>query len=164
MMELAAKTAPKTKGEDFVLTRVLSGNELTRLAEAMIKFGVEKKKGLFDRDAANVAASQAVVLIGLKDAAAAGLNCGACGYGNCAELKAAKPVDGEFRGPLCAYRHLDMGIAIGSAVKTAQVFNVDNRVMYRVGAGARWMGLVDWDYVMGIPLSAGAKSPFFDRN
>ncbi len=163
MMELAAKTAPKTKGEDFVRTTVLTGTELADLAEAMVKFGVEKKKAMFDRDAANVAASEAVVLIGVKDAAAAGLNCGACGYGNCAELKAAKAVDGEFKGPICAYRHLDMGIAIGSAVKTAQAFNVDNRVMYRVGAGARWLGLVDWDYVMGIPLSASGKSPFFDR-
>ncbi len=163
MMELAAKTAPKTKGEDFIKTRVLSGNELSELAAAMVKFGVERKKGNFDRDAAGVAASQAVVLIGAKDAATAGLNCGACGFGSCAELKAAPPVDGEFRGPICAYRHLDMGIAIGSAVKTAQMFNVDNRVMYRTGAAARAMGLVDWDYVMGIPLSAGAKNIFFDR-
>jgi uncharacterized ferredoxin-like protein len=33
---------------------------------------------------------------------------------------------GLFRGPLCAYRLLDIGIAIGSAEKTASLLNVDN--------------------------------------
>lgn len=163
LMELAARTAPKTKGEDFVQVMIVSGDKLRELSEGMIKFGVAKKKARFDRDGGNVAASSAVLLIGLKDAVAAGLNCGACGFANCEALKAAPVVDTEFKGPICAYRHTDLGIAIGSAVKTAQIFNVDNRVMYRVGAAARWMGLVDWDYVLGIPLSATGKSPFFDR-
>jgi uncharacterized ferredoxin-like protein len=35
--------------------------------------------------------------------------------------------------------------------------------MYRVGAAARDMGLVDWDFVLGIPLSATGKNIFFDR-
>ena len=39
MMELAARTAPKTKGEDFVLTKTISGEEIPRLAEAMLVFG-----------------------------------------------------------------------------------------------------------------------------
>jgi uncharacterized ferredoxin-like protein len=162
-MELAARTAPKTKGEDFVQVKIVSGDKLRELADGMVKFGIEKKKARFDRDGGNVAASNAVLLIGLKDALAAGLDCGACGFPNCEAFKAARPVDTEFKGPICAYRHIDLGIAIGSAVKTAQIFNVDNRVMYRVGAAARWMGLVDWDYVLGIPLSATGKSPFFDR-
>jgi uncharacterized ferredoxin-like protein len=56
-----------------------------------------------------------------------------------------------------------MGIALGSAVKTAQMFNVDNRIMYRIGVAARWAGMVDWDYVMGIPLASTGKNIFFDR-
>jgi uncharacterized ferredoxin-like protein len=35
--------------------------------------------------------------------------------------------------------------------------------MYRIGAVARYMGLVDWDYVMGVPLSVTAKSIYYDR-
>jgi len=163
LMELAARTAPKTKGEDFIKIRILKGEEIQILSQGMMKFGAEKKKGNFDRDGANVAASRAVVLIGLKDAIAAGLNCGACGFATCTELKSAKPVDGEFKGPVCAYRHLDMGIALGSAAKTAQMFNADNRIMYRIGAAARWIGLIDWDFAMGIPLSAGGKNIYFDR-
>jgi uncharacterized ferredoxin-like protein len=64
---------------------------------------------------------------------------------------------------VCAYRLLDMGIALGSAVKVASLLNVDNRIMYRIGAAARGMKLVDWDFIMGIPLSVTAKSPYFDR-
>jgi uncharacterized ferredoxin-like protein len=56
-----------------------------------------------------------------------------------------------------------MGIAIGSAVKTASLHNADNRIMYRLGVVAREAGLVDWDFVMGIPLSATGKNIFFDR-
>ncbi|OGC94747.1 MAG: hypothetical protein A2W25_15950 [candidate division Zixibacteria bacterium RBG_16_53_22] len=163
MMELAARTAPKTRGDDFIMVKILRGEILKRLADSMVDFGQQKGKGNFDRDGANVAAPQALVLIGLKDAATAGLNCGACGFSSCQELEAASKVDIEFAGPLCSYRHLDLGIALGSAARTAQLFNVDNRIMYRVGAAARHMGLVDWEFVMGIPLSASGKNIFFDR-
>jgi len=59
---------------------------------------------------------------------------------------------------------LDMGIALGSAVKIAGLMNVDNRIMYRIGVVAREMKLVDADFVMGIPLSATGKSIYFDRS
>jgi uncharacterized ferredoxin-like protein len=164
LMELAARTAPKTKGEDFVKTMIISGDGLRELSEAMIKFGISRdKRSGFDRDGGNVAASNAVLLIGIKDATTAGLDCGACGFANCDTLKAEPATDGDFKGPVCAYRHIDMGIAVGSAVKTAQMLNVDNRVMYRVGVAARRAGIVDWDFVLGIPLAAAGKSPFFDR-
>jgi uncharacterized ferredoxin-like protein len=92
-----------------------------------------------------------------------GLDCGACGYANCNELTNAAKTNADFNGPLCMFRHLDFGIALGSAVKTAQLMNVDNRIMYRIGVVARDSGLVDWDVVMGIPLSATGKNIYFDR-
>lgn len=163
MMEIAARTAPKSRGEDFVGVEIVSGQRLKALANAMLKFGKEKNKEKFDRDGKNVQDSIAVVLIGIKDATSISLDCGACGYDNCAAFKKARKHEGEFKGPICAYRLLDMGIALGSAAKTAQMFNVDNRIMYRIGVAARWMGMVDWDYVMGIPLAAAGKNIFFDR-
>jgi uncharacterized ferredoxin-like protein len=56
-----------------------------------------------------------------------------------------------------------MGIALGCGGKTASTLNVDNRIMYRAGVVARKMNLVDWDFVMGIPLSVSGKNIFFDR-
>lgn len=162
LMEIAARTAPKSAGQDFVVTRVLEGEALKKLADEMIKFGTRTGKKNFDRDARNVAASEAVVLIGLKNAQSLNLNCSACGKESCSEL-IINSNEGEFRGPQCAFRLLDMGIALGSAAKMASMLNVDNRIMYRAGVVAREMGLIDADFVMGIPLAATGKSIFFDR-
>jgi uncharacterized ferredoxin-like protein len=164
MMAVAAITAPKAKGMNFVEVKVLiSSEELKVLSEAMDAYGQKMdKKGLI-RDSRNVAKSDAVVLIGLKSAATAGLNCGACGYDLCDELTAAARARGEFEGPICAHRILDMGIAMGSAAKTASLFNVDSRIMYSIGAAARQMKLVDWEFVLGIPVSVSGKSIYFDR-
>jgi uncharacterized ferredoxin-like protein len=163
LMEIAARTAPKSRGEDFIQVKIISGSLLRELADAALKFGQERKKANFDRDSRNLRDSEAALLIGIKDAKTTSLDCGACGHPDCASFNKAEIVDGDFKGPICSYRLLDLGIALGSAVKTAQMFNVDNRIMYRIGVAARWMGLVDWDYVMGIPLSATGKNIFFDR-
>lgn len=163
MMEIAARTAPKSRGEDYIKVKIISGNTLQELADATMKFGQERKKVNFDRDSRNLRDSAAAVLIGIKDTRALNLDCGACGHPDCASFNKAEIMEGDFKGPICSYRLVDLGIALGSAVKTAQMFNVDNRIMYRVGVAARNIGLVDWDYVMGIPLSATGKNIFFDR-
>lgn len=163
LMALSATTAPKSKGEDFVRTQVVSGDSLAALARAMDDYGRESGKGHFDRDGANVAACGALLLVGLRKAAPCGLDCGACGFATCRDMLTHGPVDVEFKGPVCAYRLLDLGIALGSAVKTASLHNVDNRIMYRAGVAARRMGMVDWDIALAVPLSVSGKNPFFDR-
>lgn len=160
LMAISARTAPKAAGHDFVTTAVIEGPELRQLGNAMIAFGERTGKANFDRDGENVLNSEAVILIGIKDAHVVGLDCAACGSLTCIE---PNTVDGEFKGPNCALRLLDMGIALGSAVKTAAMLNVDNRIMYRAGVVAREIGLIDADFVMGIPLSARGKSIYFDR-
>ncbi len=161
LMTIAARTAPKAAGQDFVVVKVIEGDELKCLADEMFKYGQKTGKKNFDRDGRNVGASAAVILIGIKNAKSLDLNCGACGVDMCNERV---PDDhGEFIGPQCAIRVLDMGIALGSAVKTAQLLNVDNRIMYRAGVVAKAMGLIDADFVMGIPLSTTGKSIYFDR-
>jgi uncharacterized ferredoxin-like protein len=163
LMAISATTAPKSKGENFVQTKLLKGQVLKELADAMFAFGQRTKKKDFDRDSKNVAQSEAVLLIGLKKANVLGLDCAACGFANCKALQKQPKESGEFVGPTCAFRLLDMGIALGSAVKTASMLNVDNRIMYRVGVVVREMNIVDWEFVMGIPLSVTGKSIYFDR-
>jgi uncharacterized ferredoxin-like protein len=161
LMTIAARTAPKAAGQDYVVVKVIEGQDLQRLGDEMAKYGQQVGKKNFDRDGRNVAASAALVLVGLKDGKSPDLNCGACGVDLCNDRI---PVEhGEFIGPQCAIRVLDMGIALGSAVKTASLLNVDNRIMYRAGVVARQMGLIDADFVMGIPLSVGGKSIYYDR-
>jgi uncharacterized ferredoxin-like protein len=72
-------------------------------------------------------------------------------------------VNADFVGGNCAIRLLDLGIALGSAVKIASELNVDNRIMYRVGVAARRLGMVKAQIVHGVPLSATGKNIFFDR-
>lgn len=163
LMAIAATTAPKSKGENYVETRLLDGEHLGALADAMEAYGRRSGKKDFDRDADGVRRSQAVVLIGIKNATVVGLDCGACGFPDCRSLQKSERTAGEFLGPQCAFRLLDMGIALGSAVKTASQLNVDNRIMYRIGTVARQRGMVDWDFVMGVPLSVSGKNVFFDR-
>lgn len=160
LMAIAARTAPKAVGEDFVVIKVVEGEAVQRLGQEMIEFGRRSGRPNFDRDGNNVLRSEIVVLIGLKDADVLDLNCGACGMDACI---LPNTHEGEFKGPNCALRILDMGIALGSAVKMAGLMNIDNRIMYRAGVVGRELGLIDADFAMGIPLSATSKNIYFDR-
>jgi uncharacterized ferredoxin-like protein len=162
LMAVAARTAPKTKGEDYLVMRIVEGPELQMLGQKMAEYGARVGKKNFDRDGRNVSASDSMLLVGIKSATTAGLNCAACGVEIC-ELLPVNSVEGEFRGPNCAYRMLDMGIALGSAAKMAGLLNADSRIMYRAGVVARELGLIDADFVMGLPISATGKSIYFDR-
>jgi uncharacterized ferredoxin-like protein len=169
LMATAARTAPKARGQDSVKTLILDGEDIQQLADAMESKMWEKSLTLpfIERDAANVRRAQAVLLVGVTGEPknpSNPLNCGACGCGSCAELVARGQENGEdFRGPLCVFQSIDLGIALGSAAKTAAELNVDNRIMYSVGAAARRLGMLDCDVIMGFPLSVGGKNPFFDR-
>ena len=169
MMALSARTAPKTRGVDSVKTLILTGNDLEPLAGAMEKKVKEKLTELptFKRDADNIRNSAAVLLIGVSrdpKRVELPLNCGACGYRSCKDLLAAGKREGEdFTGPVCIFQAIDLGIALGSAVKLAGELSIDNRIMYTVGAVAKKMDLLDSDLIIGIPLSVSGKNPFFDR-
>jgi uncharacterized ferredoxin-like protein len=129
----------------------------------MLQYGLESGKLNFDRDGENVRASDAVLLLSLKEPLYLGLNCGACGFATCVELEKALKEGPEFSGPLCAWRLVDLGIALGSAVKTASLFNADNRIMYRIGVAALRAAMIEGEVAIGIPLSATGKSIYFDR-
>jgi uncharacterized ferredoxin-like protein len=169
LMALAARTAPKGKGVDTIEVRVLAKKDLKTLAERLGQLGEEKNIGFFIRDAKNIADADACVLIGSRGDTVAGINCGGCGYPTCAGLENARKKKKfaftPYEGPNCAIRMTDLGIAVGSAVKTAQIHNVDNRIMYSGGVAARDLGLVpkNCTVVYAIPLSATGKNIFFDR-
>lgn len=68
-----------------------------------------------------------------------------------------------YGGPHCVMRIIDIGCALASAAKTASILNIDNRVQQRVGAAARFLGYIEADIVMGIPVGVYGKSIFHDR-
>jgi uncharacterized ferredoxin-like protein len=162
LMAVSARTAPKAAGQDFIEVRLLEDSERVALGNDMLLVGKERGVWGFERDGRNVLDSDAVLLIGLLPHKGVGLNCGACGSATCAEFD-QRSSKGDFEGPNCVIRALDLGIALGSAAKMAMDHNVDNRVMYRAGVSAKRLGLMTSNVVHGIPLSASGKSIFFDR-
>ncbi|MCR4431421.1 MAG: DUF2148 domain-containing protein [Tepidanaerobacteraceae bacterium] len=162
LMALSARTAPKAAGKDFIEIKIVEGEDLTRLGKEMAAYGEKTGKKNYDRDGKNVENSDAVLLVALKESKKAGLNCGACGYPECSKLPPLTEGP-EFAGPVCSWRLIDLGIAVGSAVKTASILNVDNRIMYRIGVTARKLGYIEGEIAIGIPLSATGKNIYFDR-
>lgn len=159
----AARTAPKAKGFDNIVTYLLEGDEVEKVAAAMEDLA--GKLGAFlIRDAENLRNSDAVVMIGLKESRPIGLNCGTCGFDTCAEFKAhPKTKEAPFTGPVCSVKSVDLGIALGSAAAKAKDMCLDNRIMYSAGAAACKMGMIDAECAYAIPLSMSGKSIYFDR-
>ncbi len=169
-MALAARTAPKGKGVDTLEIVVLRKKDLKKLAARLNELGNERGIGFYLRDAGNLGGSDCCVLIGCRGQEAGGINCGGCGYASCAEFEKAlrKKRAGPktpYTGPNCILRITDLGIAVGSAAKTAQIHNADNRIMYSGGVAALDLGLFSsaCTVAYAIPLSATGKNIFFDR-
>ncbi len=165
LMALTAQTAPKSRGEDDVEIVLVEGEEKDRLAEKMVEMAKEPNRDAnFVRDGESVKRADAVLLVGVYGGKPIRVGCGACGFENCREFEKAERKKGkDFVGPSCAFKLIDLGIAIGSAVKLGSVLGADSRVMYRIGAAAKELGLAKADVVMGIPVAITGKNPFFDR-
>ena len=161
LMAISSKTAPKAAGRDFLIIKMISKNEVEKLALDMIEHGERNNIKSYIKDGKSVLKSEAALLIGLKNADSLGNNCGACGFNKCSERITKKGRD--FDGPQCVFRLIDLGVAIGSAVKTASLLNVDNRIMYTAGLIANQTFSLKADVLFGIPISITGKSIYFDR-
>jgi len=167
LMTLAARTAPKACGLDSIKIEIVTGKEQKALGDKMIAAAKETGMDFLRINGEQVKASDATVLIGVEGRKTLGINCGGCGYPGCAEMlkaqKANTNKDAAYAGPNCVLKISDLGIAVGSAAKTAQIHNVDNRIMYTAGFVALKAGyLKGCSVAYGIPLRASGKSIYFD--
>ena len=170
LMALSARTAPKGKGQDSILIRVVAGEELQELSRELDRLGQARGIKFYLRDAKNLEESDACVLIAARSKDHAGLNCGGCGFSSCQDMIEAQSRFQEteqnlpFHGPNCVIKMADLGIALGSAAKTASLHNVDNRIMFTAGVAALSLGWMEGCLVAyGLPLKASGKSIYFDR-
>jgi uncharacterized ferredoxin-like protein len=166
LLLIAARTAPKSGGVDDILTALVYGNEKEQVAAEMEKIAAERAESWIHRDGGSVRKSEVVVLIGVQGTKAFELNCGACGYSDCLVFEQAEKTAGnDFVGPTCIFKALDLGIALGSAVKMASSLNLDNRMMYTIGTAAKRLNLMpNASIIIGIPITATGKNIFFDRS
>jgi uncharacterized ferredoxin-like protein len=157
LMCIAARTAPKGRGVDNLVTLVVKAETKDKLADEMRKIASQPGAAFFSRDASCVDKAPLVVLFGQKVKLLGTAACGYCGFADCGECSANKG--------LCAISIGDLGIAMGSAVSTAALHHVDNRIMFSIGRAALNLKLLGDEVVIayGIPLSVTGKSPFYDR-
>jgi uncharacterized ferredoxin-like protein len=172
----AAVTAPKSGGQLFrrgkplfIETVLIDDREtLGRLAAWMRQRGRERRQQLWFRDAALAERLDGVLFIGLKDWYPPIYDCGACGFATCAEFMEAsrqRRADSEvfeFAGPQCNLRDIDLGIAVGSAAKTASLHNVDTRCQTRIAVAARKLGLIKAEIAIALSMTVTHKNPGFD--
>jgi uncharacterized ferredoxin-like protein len=154
---IAARTAPKGRGRDNLITAVLTGTEKDELAAEMQRIGEETGVAMFVRDAKCLRSAGALVLLGTKINTLGVPYCGFCGFKDCAE--------NEQNNGICALNTGDLGIALGSAVSVAADNRVDNRIFFTAGRAALNLNTLGSEVKIayGIPLSVGGKSIFFDR-
>ncbi|MBU7009772.1 MAG: hypothetical protein HXS46_03720 [Theionarchaea archaeon] len=162
LMLASIRTAPKARGLDTISSCVLTGNDKQKVADWLKE--QKERPQFFERDGMCVEKAQALLLVGVKGEPV-DLNCGGCGFETCDSFREAKKKKGkDYAGPNCVFKLIDLGIALGSAVKTAGFLNVDNRIFYTAGTAAKQLGLLKGaDIIIGIPLALAGKSPFFDR-
>jgi len=157
LMLAAARTAPKARGIDNLVTAIVEGEEKNSIARRMFEIGKEKGSASFVRDAKGIRFAEVLVLFGTR-AKPMGLKiCSLCGFKDCAEL--------EKKDGICIFNTTDLGIAVSSAASVAGAHHIDNRIMYTPGIAVKEMNLLGEDIriVFVIPLTVTAKSPFFDR-
>ena len=158
LMAAAARTAPKAKGIDTILTLIVDGEEKDMIADEMRKIGEGGEHlASFTRDAGNVDASDYVLFIAVVDKPVGLTVCGTCGFDSCAAARAA--------GVPCTFNISDLGTAAGSACAVASHHWVDNRLMYTAGRAALNLDLFGRKVrqCYGIPVSAKGKSIYYDR-
>jgi uncharacterized ferredoxin-like protein len=175
----AAMTAPKSGGQlflkgarPFIETVIVEDREtLIRLAAWLRERGRKLKAPIWFRDADTAEKLDLALFIGLAKWYPPVYDCGACGYATCAEFLRARehnPVAGsedwEFPGPICQLRCIDLGIAVGSAVKIASMNNIDARCQTRIAAAARHLGVIQADLAVAVSMSVSHKNIFFDKS
>ncbi len=175
---VSAMTAPKSGGQlflkgsaSFIEAVILDDRAtLSRLAEWLRARGRRLEKAIWFRDADTAEKLDCVLFVGLAKWYPPLYDCGACGYATCAEFLRARPQykddgsdDWEFAGPICQLRCVDLGIAVGSAAKTASLHNVDARCQTRLAAAARHLGVIQADLAVALSMSITHKNIFFDK-
>jgi uncharacterized ferredoxin-like protein len=175
---VAAMTAPKSGGQlflkgatPFIETVIVEDKPtLKRLADWLRERGQKHKEAIWFRDADTAEKLDLVLFVGLAEWYPPQYDCGACGYGTCAEFLQARPTyanepspEWEFAGPICQLRCIDLGIAVGSAAKTASLNNVDTRCQTRIAAAARHLKIIKSDVAVALSMSVTHKNIFFDK-
>ncbi len=160
LIAVSASIAPKSGGESFINIYLLDDAEREILAEEMFQLSDTLNEELYSKYGKIIEEeAQAVLLVGLKGHPPLGIDCQACGFKDCQEFESEGTED-IFEGPNCAYRLLDMGMALGSALKTAGAHGVKTSLMIKAGLAAKNIGLSTARLCMAVPIMLDEERPY----
>jgi len=185
-MANAAITSPKGGGVDCIECEIVTGEDELEAIASQVEILARQRKGKvqrnrFQAEAVMVRDADAILLIGNYRAADTVLDsgCGLCtGKPSCQDLYAKRVVkmgalidladqdpDPEklINGPLCGFKIVDHGHAVGSALMIAKRFFVDAMPLFSVSVAAQRAGFsVKSQFVTAILLASRNKNPFVD--
>lgn len=158
-MIMAATTAPKARGLNQLSYKIVCGEELILLSNAMTEIGQQTNQSFFVRDAQNILNASIVILLACSIHPINLSNCNYCGHETCSKKL-------QYPDAPCAHNLVDLGIAVGIAANVANLHHVDNRIMFSAGRAALTLNFFPKKTacVYAIPLSVSPKNIFFDRS
>ncbi|MBC35906.1 MAG: ferredoxin [Bacteroidetes bacterium] len=157
-MMIAARTAPKGRGQNTITLALAEKDDIEKIAKRMKEIDKQMDFSAFTRDANNILNCSVMLLMGTSIKPLGLKKCGMCGYANCAEKEEHPDIP-------CVLNVTDLGIAVGSAASVAMDNRVDNRILYTAGQAVLDLHLLGDDVKVAycIPISSSSKNIFFDR-
>lgn len=141
LISIASRNSTGDFGKSFTEVTILDEAEKDMLVEEMFQMSDSRDEEIFVSKGEEIDKSDAVILLGAKEHPGYGIDCKACGFDDCESFEEAEKVEDILEGPNCTYRMIELGIAIGAALKTAGMNSVDAEIMVHAGLAAKHLGL-----------------------
>ncbi|MGB9499195.1 MAG: DUF2148 domain-containing protein [Dissulfuribacterales bacterium] len=169
----SAYRAPQLTGKLKLLTEIVTGEDQDPIIEffgeiapisPVMYFDWETLKYFRDRGEPLI-----LLLIGTDvTRSELGWNCGACGFGTCAEFnkysKKHRSKGALWSGPSCIWKTLDFAAACDFACATAAQHKINCRPMGTIGAAAAGVGFMpESSAIIGVPIGPPGDFRYFSR-
>ncbi len=162
LMELSANSSPKARENDLEILLVDEA-EKEMIVEEMFQLADKLDDESFSDKGEYIEKSESLMFIGLNEHDSLGLDCKACGFESCEDMENSDKTEDIFEGPNCIFKVIDLGLSLGYALNTADIHNVDSRLMIRAGMAAKSLGLMSSKICLGIPLNVSKEKSYFEE-
>ena len=168
LIAVAAYTSIKFENSNTIRVISVGNEEMEEISEFCFSLGDMSPLGARDGRALQEMVKEplGMLLIGDKRKSDFNYNCGACGFGTCAELNKAEKVEAlSSNGPVCLFKAVNLHMAANAAASMAWRLGLQCRVFSTFGFAAKAMEVLeDVDTAVAVAVSAAKEDPFFDRH
>ncbi len=162
LMEISANSSPKASGNDLEIVLVDEA-EKEMIAEEMFQLADKLDDESYSEKGELIEKCESLMFIGLNQHETLNLDCKACGFESCKDMEDADTTEGLFEGPNCTFKIIDLGLSLGYALNTADIHNVDSKLMIRAGIAAKSLGLMTSKICLGIPINMNRENNYFEK-